>query len=167
MDINIPIPTRLQLLGCHKKFLIKLLVELIINQRTLGGNKGAVGVAVFLVPDIHDGLAFFIHLIQHFYKILLIIAVVPIAFRNLRLHLLEGGFDDIVHFCDGDALPPQRACLILHEGADEIQLLLCEFYHGTISGFINCNHDLLHIPCFVGMILFDDIHKPSSFFGKK
>ena len=62
---------------------------------------------------------------------------------------------------------PQRARLFLHEGADEIQLLLCEFYHGTISGFINCNHDLLHIPCLVGIILFDDIHKPSSFFGKK
>ena len=122
MDINIPIPTRLQLLGCHKKFLIKLLVELIINQRTLGGNKGAVGVAVFLVPDIHDGLAFFIHLIQHFYKILLIIAVVPITFCNQRIDLFQRSFYNVVHLSDGDQFLVHLLCLFFHKFTDKIPL---------------------------------------------
>ena len=104
MNIKVPVPARLQFLRRHEEFLVKLFVQLVKHKAAFRRNERAVGIAVFLIPNIHDRLAFFVNLVQHPDKILLIIAVIAVTFRNLRLHLLQRALHDVVHLGNGDAL---------------------------------------------------------------
>ena len=79
----------LQFLGVHKELLVQLLIELIEDQAALGGDQRGIRVGIFLIADIHDGLAFLVYAVQHADKILLIVAVVAVAFGNLRPHRLK------------------------------------------------------------------------------
>ena len=62
--------------------------------------QGAVGVAVFLVANIHDGLALFVDLVQHLDEILLVVAVIAVTLCDHRIDALQGALDDIVHLGD-------------------------------------------------------------------
>ncbi len=97
MYINVSVAAGLYFLRRHEKFLIKLLVELIKNQAAFCGNKGTVRVRIFLVSDIHDGLALVIYVIQHSDKILLIITVIPVALCDDRLDFLQSTLHNIMH----------------------------------------------------------------------
>ena len=88
MHINITVTTCLDFFRGQEEFLIQFLVQLIKDQTTLGRYQGRVRVGVFLISDVHDGLTLFIDIIQHPYKILLIVTIIAIAFCDDRLHLL-------------------------------------------------------------------------------
>ena len=158
MDVDITVTARLKFFCGHEEFLVQFFVQLIEYQGAFCGNQSAVGVAVFFVTDVHDGLAFFVNFVQHFDKILFVVAVITVAFCNFRLYLLQCAFYNVVHFRNGDAFFAQGFRFCFYEIADEIQLVLCEFHQGAVSGFVYGYNDFLHIPRFVGIIFLNHIH---------
>ena len=88
MHINIAVTTCLDLFRGQEEFLIQFLIQLIKDQTTLGRYQRGIRVGIFLISDVHDGLTLFIDIIQHPYKILLIVTIIAIAFCDDRLHLL-------------------------------------------------------------------------------
>ena len=61
-------------------------------------------------------------LIQHLDKILLVVAVVAVAFRDLGAHGLEGRLDDVVHLGDRDFRLIQVLRFFFHKFTDKIPL---------------------------------------------
>ena len=88
MDINITVPAGLDLFRGQEELLVQFLVQLIEDQAALRGDESTVRIAVLLVADVHDGLALFVDIIQHPYKILLIVTIIAVAFCNDRFYLL-------------------------------------------------------------------------------
>ena len=88
MDINITVPAGLDLFRGQEELLVQFLVQLIEDQAALGGYQCGIRVGIFLVSDVHDGLALFVDIIQHPYKILLIVTIIAVAFCNDRFYLL-------------------------------------------------------------------------------
>ena len=158
MDVDITVTARLKFFCGHEEFLVQFFVQLIEYQRAFCGNQSAVGVAVFFVTDVHDGLAFFVNFVQHFDKVLFVVAVITVAFCNFRLYLFQCAFYNVVHFRNGDAFFAKGFRFCFHEITDEIQFFLCEFHQGAVSGFVYGNYDFLHIPRFVGIIFLNHIH---------
>ena len=156
MDIDIAVPAGLQLLRIHKKLLVEGLVQLIKDQAPLGGHQRAVGIAVLFIADVHNGLTFFVHLVQHPDKILFVIPVIPIAFRHHGTDLVESPLHNIVHLGDGDLSKPPLLHLFLHKTADIVQLLLTEGIEHPVSGLVYRHHNFLHVKLFSGIIFFDD-----------
>ena len=122
MNVDITFPARLQFFYCHKKLLIKGFIQLIKDQTALGGNQSTVCIAVFLISNVHNGLAFLVYIIQHPHKILLIIAVVPVTFCNQRIDLFQRSFYNVVHLSDGDQFLVHLLCLFFHKFTDKIPL---------------------------------------------
>ena len=122
MNINIALPASLQFFCCQEKFLIQLFIQLIKYQAALGRYQGAVGITVFLIANIHDGLTFFINLIQHMHKILLIIAVIPIAFGHQRIGVVQCAFHNIMHLADRYLFAGSRAHLCFNKTGNKIQI---------------------------------------------
>ena len=120
MDVDIPLPAGLQLFHGHEELLVQGFVKFVENQASLGGDQGAVGVAVLLVADIHDGLALLVNLVQHLHEILLVVAVVAVAFCHLGIHLLQGSLHQVVHLGDRDLAHAQGLRLLFHKLADEV-----------------------------------------------
>ena len=86
MNINISVVIGLDFFLGHKKLLIKLTVELIKYKASSCTYKGRIRIGIFLVAYIHNRLAFAIYIIQHMYKILLVIAIIPVAFGHCRIY---------------------------------------------------------------------------------
>ena len=123
MNVNITFSACLQLFYCHKKLLVKRFIQLIKDQAALGRNQGTVCIAVFLIPDIHNGLTFLVYIIQHPHKILFIIPVIPVTFGNQRIDLIQSAFHNVVHLGNRDQLLIHLLCLLFHKFADKV--LLC------------------------------------------
>ncbi len=158
MHIQIPVPARLNLLRGHEKLLVQLLVKLIEDQASLGGDKRAVRISVLLVPYVHDGLALLIHVVHHTYEILFIIAIVPITLGNDGFHILQRTLHHIVHDLDRNLLLPQLVNLIDHSLAYMALLFIREFGQRTISTLPYGVDDLLDIELLQTPILLDHLH---------
>ena len=158
MDIDITVPARLDLFRGHKKFLVKLLIKLIKNQAALRGDKGAVRISVLLVADVHDRLALLVDVVHHAHKILLVIAVIAVALRHNRLHVLQRTLHNIVHDLDRYLLLVQLVHLVNYRLADMTLLLLRKLREGTVCALPHCIDDLLDIKCLQTAILLDHFH---------
>ena len=126
MYIDISVPAGLYFLRSHEKFLVELLVQLIENQASLGGYQRGVRIGILLVPDIHNGLALLIYIVQHPHKILFIVPVIPVTLRHHRLHLFQRAFHDIVHNGDRHIFQSQLVHFINHAPADPTLLFFRE-----------------------------------------
>ncbi len=158
MYVDITVPASLQLLCCQKEFLVQLLVKLIEYKAAFRGNEGAVRVGIFFIADIHYRLALFVHLVKHLHKILLIVAVITVAFCHLGIYPVKRSFDDIVHFSNKDTLLAHSPCLLFNETANEIQLFLCKLNKHTLCRFVYRNNDLLHVEILSCIVLLYYIH---------
>ena len=166
MDVNVAVPTGLQFLGVHKELLVQLLVELIEDQAALSGDQRGIRVGIFLIADIHNGLAFLVYAVQHADKILLIVAVVAVAFGNLRLHRLKCRLNDVVHLPDLNLGHVMVADITLDMIADRLQLILCKVVEDTVCRLINGDNNLLDVKRFFGVILFDNSNHVLFFLSK-
>ena len=158
MDIDIAVPAGLNLFRSHEKLLVQLLVQLIENQASLCGNQRRIGIGVLLIPDIHDGLAFLVNIIQHADKVLFVIAVIPIAFRYDGLYLLQCALHDIMHDRNGNFAALQLIHLFNHIAAYFSFLFIRKFGKGTVSALSYRIDNLLHIKGFSCPVLLDYLH---------
>ena len=145
MDINISVIHCLKFLYCHKKLLIQGLIQFIKDQASLCGNQSAVCIGIFLISNVHDGLALFINIIQHLHKILLIIAVIPVTLRHRRIYPLQSSFHQIMHLGNGNLRYVQGFCFLFHKLADKVQLRLGKGNHCPFCRFIDCHYYFLYI----------------------
>ena len=166
VDVNVAVPTGLQFLGVHKELLVQLLIELIEDQAALGGDQRGIRVGIFLIADIHDGLAFLVYAVQHADKILLIVAVVAVAFGNLRPHRLKRRFDDVVHLPDLNLGHVMVTDITLDMIADRLQLILCKVVEDAVCRLIDGDNNLLDVKRFFGVILFDNSNHVLFFLSK-
>ena len=158
MHINIAVAAGLNLLRGHKELLIQLLVKLIENQASLGGDKGAVCVGVFLVAHIHDGLTFFVDVVHHPHEILLVIPVVAVALRNNGLDLLQCALHNIVHNGNGNPVLFQLIYLVHHILADMPLFFLRKFGQGPVCALSHRINHLLNIKAFQAPVFFYDLN---------
>ena len=165
MNIDIAVPTSLNLVRGHKEFLIKLLVQLVEDQTPFRGHQCRIRIGILLVSYVHDGLALFIYIIQHTHKVLLIIAVIPIALSHHRLHLLQSVLHDIVHHRNGDFLHTHLIDLVHHVLTDPAFLLHAELGQSPIGAFAYGIYDFLHIEGFSASVLLYHGHFPCRFEG--
>ena len=124
MNINIAILTCLKLVAVHKEFTVKLLVQLIKDQTSLGSYKCTVCIGITLVSNVTDCLTLGIDVIHHMNEIQLIITVIAIALGYSRVHTLQGTLYDIVHLLDLDLIFSKGICMLLGKSADKILLLI-------------------------------------------
>ena len=153
MHINIAVAAGLNLLRGHKELLIQLLVKLIENQASLGGDKGAVCVGVFLVAHIHDGLTFFVDVVHHPHEILLVIPVIPVTFCYDGFYFLQGAFHNIMHNGDRNLILLQFCHFINYILANMLFFLFCKLRKRTVCAFPYRINYLLHIKSFQASIL--------------
>ena len=158
MNINITVFTCLKLIPVHKEFPVKLLVQLIKNQASLCGNKGAVRICITLVSNVTDRLTFCIYIVHHMDKIKLIIPVIPITFCNSRIYTLKSSLYDIVHFLDLDLVFSKRIGVLLCKTTDKIFLLIRKCIKYTRSGFIYCCHNFQRIELLLRPIFLNHIN---------
>ena len=165
VDVDIAIAAGLKLFGVHEKLLIQLLVELVENQTALGRNQRGVRIGVLAVADVHDGLALFVDAVQHADEILLVVAVIAVAFRNLGAHGLESGLDDVVHLPDLNICHGVVTDITLDMIADRFQLVVGKRIKHAVRAFIDGNHNFLDVERLSGMVFLDDAdHRRHSFF---
>ena len=162
MNVNISFPDRLDLFHCQKEFFIKLFIQFVEDQTALCGYQRTVSVAVFFIPDIHDGLALFIYFIQHLYKVLFVITIITITFCHHRIYLFQGSLYHIMHLCNRDVLNSQCLYLFFYETTDIVQLLICEFNECTVRRFINSHNYFLHVKIFLCPVFLDDSDHTTS-----
>ena len=158
VHIDIAVTAGLDLLGRHEEFLIQLLIELIENQTSLGCDQSGVGVGILFIADVHDGLALLIHIIQHADKVLLIVAVIPVALRNQRLNLLQSALHDVVHDGNRNLIRIQLIHLVDHILTDMSLVFLGKFRQGSVCTFPDSVDHLLYIERFLAAVLLDHIH---------
>ena len=154
MDVNVAVTARLELLGGHEELLVEFLVQFVENKAPLGGNKRGICVGVLLVTDVHDGLALLVHLVQHAYKVLLVVAVVLVALCNVRICGLQSALNYVVHLGDGDFVRVERLCLLGDVAADIFDLSGGKLVHHAGGGLIYRVHHLLDIEFFLCIVLF-------------
>ena len=155
MDVNITVPAGLDFLHRHKKLLVQLLIELIKNKASLCGYKGAVGIGVFLVPHIHDGLAFLIDIVHHTHEILFIIPVVPVAFRHNGLDFLKSALHNIVHNRNRNPVRFHLVHLIDDKFADMLLFLFRKLGKRPVSAFPYSVDYLLDVKSLQAPVLFN------------
>ena len=155
MYIDIAVPAGLDFLSGHKELLIQLLVELIEDKASLGGYKGGIRIGIFLVSDIHDGLALFVYIVHHPDKILLVIAVIPVRFGNDGLDLFKHAFHYVMHQRDGHLVHIQLIHPLYHLLADKVFFFLRKFSKRSIGRFPHRIYDLLDIKLLSGPVLLD------------
>ena len=153
MDIDIPVPAGLNLLRGHEKFLIQFLVQLIEHQAPLGGHKRRVRIGVLLVPDIHDGLALLVHIVQHPHKVLLVIAVVPITLGHHGLYLLQSALHDIMHHGNGNLVLLHLIDLINNILADTALVLRSKLCQSPVGALGHRIDHLLYIEVLPASVL--------------
>ena len=158
MNINIPIAACLNFFRGHEKFLIKLLVQLVKYQASLCGNQRGICVGIFLVADIHDGLTFFIHIIQHPHKVLFVITIIPVAFRHYGLHLFQSALHNIMHDRNGNFGCVQFVYLINYILANQAFFFAGKFRQCSVCAFSYRIDHFLHVKGFPAAVLFDDAH---------
>ena len=158
MNINIAVLACLQLIAVHKEFPVKLLVQFIEYQASLGCNQRTVCVCIALVPDIADRLALGIDLVHHVDKIMLIISVIPVTLGNRRVYLLQSPLHNIVHFLDRNFFLPQGLRLVCGISAQEVNLLLRKAVHDPFRGFIDCPDYFLNVKFFFCSIFLNYIN---------
>ena len=156
MHIDIAVAARLQFLHREEEFLIQLLVELVENQRTLGGHQRGVRVGVLLVADVHNRLALAVDLVEHVDEVLLVVAVVAVALGDNRVDRLERALDDVVHLGDGNLVLAHLQNAAVHEGADLFIVLVGEGDERTVGGFRHRGDDFLYVVVLKRAVLFDD-----------
>ncbi len=76
MNINISVTACLYLFRVHEKFLIEFLVQFIKDQTSFGRNQSTSVLAFSLSPMYMIDWLFCIDIIQHLYKILLIVTII-------------------------------------------------------------------------------------------
>ncbi len=86
---------------------------------------------------------FLVDIIQHAYKILLIVAIIAVAFCNLRSHRLKRRLDDVVHLPDLNLGHVMVTDITLDMIADRLQLILCKVVEDTVCRLINSDNNLL------------------------
>ena len=160
MYIDIPVTACLNLLRSHEKLLIQLLVQLIENQTSLGGHQCGIRICVFLIADIHDRLALLIHIVQHPDKVLLVIAVIPVAFRHHGLHLLQSALHDIMHHGNGNLRLSQRIHLVDDILADPALLFRGESGQCPVRALCHRIDHFLYIEGFPASVLLYHIYIP-------
>ena len=79
----------------QEELLVQFLVQLIEDQAALGGYQCGIRVGIFLVSDVHDGLALFVDIIQHPYKILLIVTIIAVAFCDDQMCIRDRNNDSV------------------------------------------------------------------------
>ena len=156
MNIDIAVTTCLYLLGGKEERLIEFLVKLVEYERTLGGYKSGVSVGILLVSDIHDGLALLVYVIEHAHKILLVVAVIPVALCNNGLNLFKGRLNDIVHYGYRDLVSLELIYLVADILAYLTLLLLGKLGQRPVCALAYGIDNLLYIELLVTAILLDD-----------
>ena len=124
MNIDIAVLTCLKLITVHKKFTVKLFIQFIKDQASLGSNQSTVCVGIALITDITDCLALGIYVIHHVDKIQFIISVIPVTFSYSWIYSLQGTLYYVVHLLDLDLIFSQGSCMLLGKLADKILLFL-------------------------------------------
>ena len=132
MNINITVLTCLKLITVHKELPVKLLVQLIKDQASLGSYQCTVCIGIALVTDITDGLAFGVNIIHHVNEIQLVIPVIAVALGNCRIHPLQCTLHDVVHLLDLDLIFPKGIRMLLSKTADKILLLIGKSIKDTL-----------------------------------
>ena len=158
MDINVTVPASLDFLHRHKKLLVQLLIELIKNKASLCGYKGAVGIGIFLVPHIHDRLAFLIDIVHHTHEILFIIPVVPIAFRHNGLDFLKSALHNIVHNGNRNPVGSHLIHLFNNKFADMLLFLFRKPGKRPVSAFPYSVDYLLDVKSLQTPVLFNHLN---------
>ena len=158
MDINITVLACLKFIPVHEKLAVKLLVQLIEDQTSLGRHQCTVRVCIAFVTNVADRLALCINLIHHMDKVLLIVPVIPITFGHGRIYLIKRTLHDIVHLRDRDAVLTSLLCLLLGILTDKRYLLLCKTVHDTAGRLIHSGNDLVHIKFFFCAVFLDNVH---------
>ncbi len=133
MDIDISVTACLQFVFCQEKLLIKLFVELVENKTSLGGYQSRIGVGIFLVSDIHNCLALLVYFVKHMYEILLVVAIVLIAFCDGGVERFKRILNDVVHFAYGNKIFVHRCDLFVYEVAYKLNVLIAELHEGSVS----------------------------------
>ena len=159
VNIDIPVALRLKLLDIEEKLLIQLLVKLVENQASAGGNQRAVRVGILLIADIHDRLALLIDRVEHLHEVCLIIAVVAIGLGHSRADGVQRALHDVVHLHDMHAFGAQRFAFFGYEAADEIQIFLGETIKHALGAFVDRGNDLCYVERVFCAVLFDDVHR--------
>lgn len=124
MNINVAVLTCLKLITVHKKLPIEFLVQLIKDQASFRGNKGAVCIGITFITDITDRLTLGIDIIHHMDKIQLVIPIITVALGNCRIHTLQSPLHDVVHLLDLDLILSKGIRMLLGKTADKILLLV-------------------------------------------
>ena len=160
MHVDITVPAGLDLLRGHEKLLIQLLVQLIENQASFGGNQSGIRVGVLFVPDVHDGLALLVYIVQHPHEVLLVIAVIPVALRHDGLHLLQRALHHVMHHRNRDLIAFQLIHLLDHIAADLPVFLVRKPGQGAVGALSHRIDDLLNVEHFLRSVLLDHLHIP-------
>ena len=160
MHIDITVAARLQFFGRQKELLVQFLVQLVEDQGTLGGNQCGVRVCILLIPDIHNRLALLVHIIEHAHKVLLIVAVIAVAFCHDRLHIFQSAFHDIVHHGNRDLINVHLIDFVHHRLADPALFILGKIRQRTIGRFSDSVDDFLDIKLLAGIVFFDHFYRP-------
>ena len=97
-------------------------------------------------------------------EILLVVAVVAVAFRDLGAHGLEGGLDDVVHLPDLYICHGMVTDITLDMIADRFQLVVGKRVKHAVRTFIDGGHNFLDVERLSGMVFLDDAdHRRHSF----
>ena len=160
MHVDITVPAGLDLLRGHKKLLIQFLVQLIEDQASLGGNQSGIRIGILLIPDVHDGLALLVHVVQHPHEVLLVVAVIPVALRHDGLHLLQRALHHVMHHRDRDLVAFQLIHLLDHIAADLPVFLVRKPGQGAVGALSHRIDDLLDIEHFLRSVLLDHLYIP-------
>ena len=158
MNIDIAVAAGLKLVHRQKKFLVQLLIQLVKDQAALSGDQRAVGIAVFLIADIHNGLAFFINFVQHMNEILLIVPIIPVALGHYGIDMIQSPFHDIVHLADMDLRLVHILRLLRYKIANELNVLICKFCQRPIGRLIDRHHNLLNVEILLCSVLFNNLY---------
>ena len=156
MHVDIAVAARLQFLDREEEFLIQLLVELVEDQRALGGHQRGVRVGVLLVADVHDRLALAVDLIEHVDEVLLVVAVIAVALGDSRVDRLQRGLNDVVHFGDGDLVLAHLQHAAVHKGTDLPIVLVGKGDERSVGGFGHGSDDLLYVVVLACAVFFND-----------
>ena len=132
MNVNVTVLTCLKFITVHKELPVKLFVQLIEDQASLGCNKRTVCIGIALITDVADGLALGVNVIHHVDEIQLVIPVIAVALGNCRIYTLQRSLYDVVHLLDLDLIFPKGIRMLLGKTADKILLLIGKSIKNTL-----------------------------------
>ena len=93
------------------------------------------------------------------YKILLVIAVIPVGLGDGGVDPVQRALHEVVHLLNPDALGVKRLALFGHEAADEIKLLLREGVEHALGALGYGPDDLFDVERLAGPVFLDDVHR--------